>query len=232
MSADATVVQQMVTGILNVSAPGSLSTTVESTNYDRNADAIAESVREGAMMIAQAIVSNPKHVHRNLFMSPTATALTHGAELPDMAGPLDIVEIKRHSAGDFRPGQLRDVQEIDSIRNDTLYIYDGVSHTNAHSRNSGFYATANGRFYFTGYSAQAYFPVISRTTVTTLIPDEYEPTWVKLSVGLSIKEGDNLESIAQFYMNLGLADLGAIASMGVVQSLPTAEQARKARGNP
>lgn len=235
MSADLTTVTKKVTEILNASAAGAWSSTIDSNNYDRVADDITESVLTGALMIARAIVSNPSHVHRNLFISATPTALTHGGELPDMAGEGDLIEIKPYSAGSFAVGQMRDVQVIKSYRDNPGSLYDTVNHDQSGSRLGGYYTISNGRFYFTGNAAQGYFPAIARsgvTAVTGLIPDEYEGTWICLAAGMTPKEGDNIFPIAQYYMQIGLADLGAIASMSVLQGLPTVEQARKARGNP
>lgn len=231
MAAKEIIVLKRVFEILNASAAGQFTDTVDSNNYQRVKEDLEEATREGAMLIARAILSNPSHVHRNLFISSTATALTHGGELPDMAGENDLIEIKPHSAGSFAVGQRRDVQEIQSYRDNPSSIYDSVAHNASGSRLSGYYAFYNGRFYFTGDSAQGYFPSISRTNVMTSIPDEYESTWVALSVGLTPKEGDNVFPIAQYYMNHGERDLVAIASQGIIQPLPTVSRAQKDRGN-
>ena len=231
MSADATIIAKRVIEILNVAAPGTFSTTIASTNLDRNVDAITEAVREGAMLIARAIVSNPSHPHRNLFVSGSSTTLTHQGELPDMAGEMDLVEIQPYSAASWITGTPRTVQQIESFRANTNSLYDSVAHNASTSRNSGYYAIKNGRFYFTGEAARGYFPTISRSTVTSILPDEYESTWTALSVGLCVKEGDNLLPIAQFYFSHGQQDLLAIQNNSIVQMLPTVERARQARGD-
>lgn len=231
MAADETTVLKRITEILNVAAPGTFSTTVAATNLDRNATAIAEATREAAMMIARAVVSNPRHVHRNGFIASSAATLTHQAELPDMSGTMDLVEIQPYSGASWQTGQVRDVQQIESFRANPSNLYDSVAHDASGSRNAGYYAIANGRFYFTGHAARGYIPTIDRATITAQIPDEYEDVWVKLGVGLTLKEGDNMTDIASYYYNAGQADLAAIAAMGVVQPMPAVPQAQRTRGN-
>ena len=218
MAADQTTVLKRVTGILNLQAPGTFSSTVASTNLDRHADEITQIVREGAIAIARAILSNPKHCHRNLFISGTPTALTHGGELPDMASEGDLIEIQKVAAGIYFVGISRDVQQVVTYRDNGDSFY-GTSHTTAGSPISGYYAMHNGRFYFTGNAAQGYFPIVDRATVGSLIPDEYEDAWVTISAGLTPKEGDMSLPIAQYYAKLAQKNLAEIASMSVI-SMP------------
>lgn len=231
MAADETTVKQRVTEILNACDPGTFSATI-STNYkDRNATAISEAVREGALMIARAICSNPNHVHRGLYVSGTPTVLTHGGELPDMAGEGDLIEIQPVSGGSFIAGTPRTAQEIDSYRSNVSSLY-GLGHTVADSPLAGYYNISQGRVRFSGFAAQMYHPTISRSTAASLVPDEYEGTWVCIAVGLCLKEGDNLESIGRFYTDIGIGDLAQIANMGTVNTqVPSAERAMQARGD-
>lgn len=231
MAADEATVLKRATEILNACAAGTFSATIDSGYADRNATAISEASRESAMLLARAMLVDPNHVHRNIWISGTPTSLTHAAELPDMAGEGDLVEIQPYSGGAFRTGVLRDVQQIEDFRLNPSSIYSDVAYNVMDSPLGGYYAFARGRFYFTGYAAQGYFPAISRSSVTSLIPDEYEGTWVCLVVGLSVKEGDNLFPEAQYYMNLGLSDLKAISQMGVIEKLPPMQRAQEARGN-
>jgi hypothetical protein len=231
MPADETTVIKRITEILNVCAPGTFSATVASVNLDRNATAIAESAREAAMMIGRAIVVNPKHVHRNAYVSSAGVTLSHQGELPDMAGEMDLVEIQPYSGAAWQTGAPRDVQQIESWRLNPFDLYDSVAHNASGSALGGYYAIANGRFYFTGFAARGYFPEISRDTITALIPDEYESTWVALGVAFTLKEGDNMRPIGGFYYNHGIQDLAAISAMSIVAPLPPPAAARRDRGN-
>lgn len=231
MAADETTVRQRVTEILNACAPGTFSSTIATNYLDRNASAIQEAVREAALMIARAICSNPNHVHRGVYVSGTPTALTHGGELPDMAGEGDLVEIQPVAAGSYIVGTPRTAQEIDSYRSNVSSLYNSVGHTTANSPLAGYYNISQGRIRFTGNAAQMYHPTISRSTASSLVPDEYEDTWVKLSVGLCLKEGDNLLPIGTTYYNWGVADLAQVASMGTVPPVPPPERAMQARAD-
>lgn len=231
MAADFTIVKNRITEILNACDPGAFSSTINTNYKHRNATAISEAAIEGALSIARAICSNPNHVHRGLFVGASPTALTHGGELPDMAGEGDLVEIQPVSAGSYIVGTPRTAQEIDSYRSNVSSLYSSVGHTTANSPLTAYYNISQGRIRFTGNAAQMYHPVISRSTVTGLIPDEYEGTWIALGVGLSVKEGDHLFSVAQYYLQFGMQELDAIASMGTVAPIPPPERAVAARGD-
>ena len=221
MAASETVVKERCTDILNVQAPGTWSTTVASTNLDRHATGIAEAVREGALMIAQAIVSNPKHYHRNLFISSSATALTHGAELPDYGSEYDHIEIERYLNAGYRAGiNVEDPFIIDEYIANPSSAYDATAHNVTGSLLGGFYAIQKNRIFFTGLNARGYFPVISRTGVLTIIPDEYEGLWVVVSASVLLKEGDNLLPVSQHYLQLANAGLQAVAQEGLMPPLP------------
>lgn len=231
MAVSQATVLKRVTELLNACAAGTYSATVVSYNLSRNATALSDTSAEAALMIGRAIITNPEHVHRNVFVSGSPTSLTHGAELPDMAGQPSLVEIEPYTSAGFTTGQLRDVQQIESYRSNPNSLYDSIAHSTQGSLLAGFYAISNGRIYFTGLNARAYFPVLTTAGVVSLIPDEYENTWVALTMGLSIKEGDNLFPIGQYYMQHGEQDLQAITQMGVIQPLPTPTQAQAVRGN-
>lgn len=231
MAADLTIVTKRVIEALGAALPRTFTATVAQNNLNRNTTAISEAIREAALMIGRAILANKDHIHRNLFISGTPTSLTHAGELPDMAGEGDLVEIQPYSGATFITGQIRDVQQIDAYRTNTSSLYSTLSHTTQFSPLSGFYAMSKGRIYFTGNAAQGYFPIISRSTITSLIPDEYEGTWFMLGLGACLKEGDNLLPLGSFYMNIGLQDLSAISVMGVMQKVPAMAKAQEMRGN-
>ena len=231
MAANEITVRKRVVETLNACTPGTFSEAVDSSHYDRNSQAIQQAVREAALMIAKAIVVNPRHAHRGLFVSDTPTPFTHGEELPDMAGEMDLVEIQPYSEAVWQTGVLRDIQQIESFRLNTNELYSTIPHDQPNSPLSGYYALSNNKIYFTGNACRGYFPEIDRTAVLGQIPDEYESTWVSLAIGLTPKEGDMLFQIAGYFMDIGLRDLGLVTVMGVTQPVATAEQAKKARGN-
>jgi len=231
MAASELTVRKRVTEILNACAAGTFSEAVDSTHYDRNSQAIQQAVKEAALSIARAIVGNPNHAYRGNFVSSTPTVFTHAAELPSMAADLDVVEIQNYSGGSWNVGVTRDIQQIESYRDNPNQVYSTLEHNVEGSPLSGYYALGNSRIYFTGHSARGYFPVIDASTVSSLIPDEYEPTWVSLAVGLTPKEGDNILPIAQYYLQIGMQDLALVTSMGTVNPTPSPEMAREIRGN-
>ena len=234
MAVSKTTVRKRVTEILNACSPGTFSEAVDINYQDRNSQAIEQAVTEAALLIARAIVINPNHVHRNLFVG-SVSGLSYAEELPDMSGEPEVVLIKPYSTasgdGEWRVGIPRDVQQIQDFRINANDLYSNTAHDAQGSPLSGYYAIQNGRIYFTGYQARMYFPLISSATVTGLIPDEYEPTWVCLAVGLTVKEGDNLAPIAQYYYQIGMSDLAMVSNMATVQPVPDAELARQARGD-
>lgn len=230
MAATELTVRKRVTEILNACSPGTFSEAVDFDYNDRNSQAIQQAVKEGALQIARAIVINPDHAHRGLYVSGTPTSVTHGQELPDMAAELDLVEIELYSGGTWQTGVLRTIQQIESYRLNPNNLYSTIAHNAQGSPLSGYYALSNSKIYFTGNACRVYYPVIDDATVTGLIPDEYEGTWVALAIARTVKEGDNLYPIAQYYYQIGAADLAAISAMGTVQAAPTAEQAQKVRG--
>ena len=230
MAANELTVRKRVTEILNACAPGTYSEAVDSDYNDRNSQAIQQAVKETALQIARAIVINPDHVHRGAFVSNTPTNIIHAAELPDMAGEIDVVEIQAYDGGPWQTAVPRTIQQIESYRINPSNLYSSLAHTEQNSPLGGYYALSNNKIYFTGYACRILFPVIDSATVTSLIPDEYEGTWVALAIGRTIKEGDNLIPVAQYYYQIGMNDLPVISAMGTVQAVPTAEQAQKVRG--
>jgi hypothetical protein len=230
MAADLTTVQQRVTTILDACIERTFTTTVDKRK-NWNASIVTEAVREAALMIAQAICANPGHVHRNLFISGTPTALTHGAELPDMAGESDLIEIQPYSGASYITGTPKTAQQIDDFRTNRDSVYGAIAHTAQGSPVSGYYNVTNGRVKFTGNAAQIYIPVISRSTATGLIPDEYEGAWTMLGAGLCGKVGADHPLLAQYY-RWGMEQLPAIQHMtSVVTKVPPVQRAYDARSD-
>jgi hypothetical protein len=231
MAADLTTIGKRVTEALNVCTRATFSATVDSANLDRVSTAIDEYIREGALDIAAAICANPRHPHRNLYISGTPTSLTHGGELPDLAGEGDIVEIQRYSGGSFTPGTPRAAQQIDAYRLNPSSLLSSLSHTTQNSPLAGYYNISNGRVRFTGFAAQMYIPVISRSTVTGLIPDEAEGLWFGRSMHYALKEGDNMAPISMYYGQWSDRALAALSANSIIPPAPPIERALRARGD-
>lgn len=231
MAANVITVRKRVTEILNACAAGTYSEAVDTNYYDRNSLAIAQAVKEAALQIAIAIITNPQHVYRGIFVSSTPTSFTHAAELPDMAGEMDLVEIQPYDGADWITAISRDIQQIEAYRENKNNVYSPLDHDVEDSPLGGYYALSNNKIYFTGYACRGYFPVIDPSTVTTIIPDEYEGTWVALAIAKTVKEGDNLLPIAQYYYSLGMTDLQFINAIATPQAQPSIDQARAIRGN-
>lgn len=231
MAADQTTVTKRVIEILDACLPRTFTATVSPTVLKRNTAVVTQAIREAAMMIARAVISNPNHAHRNLYVSGTPTSLTHQAELPDMSSEMDLIEIQLYNGGAWTTGTPRTIQQIESYRLNPNNLYSDTAHTTQDSPLAGYYAIQNGRVYFTGYAARGYFPLIDRSTVAGLVADEYEGTQVALGVSLCKKLGDDLESVAAYYADIGNRDLAAISNMGVLSPMPTVEQAKAARGD-
>lgn len=219
MAADSTIVLKRVLDILRASLPRTFAATVALNNLERNTTAITEAVTEAALEIAQAIISNPKHYHRNLFISATPVTLTNQGELPDYGCEFDPIEIERYTSAGYRRGiPVDDPVLVEEYRANPSSAYDAIAHDTTGSLLGGFYAVQNNRIYFTGLNCRGYFPVIARGTVTGLIPDEYEGAWIALGVGLSAKKED--ETISRYYMQIGNSALSAINQQGIVPPLP------------
>jgi len=161
-TADLTTVQKMVTEILNASASGTFSATLDTNNKDRVAAAIDESIRYSAYLIAKAVVGNPTHPHRSLYRSKVPYGITNGELVPDSAGQFDTIEIRKHADNAYAPGVPRTVQEVMAYRENRLGIYTATGHNFQYNPLAGYYAISNNRVYWTGLSARIWKPVINR----------------------------------------------------------------------
>ena len=130
-----------------------------------------------------------------------------------------MVEVQHYTGGPWIAGTPRSGQQIDAYRANYNSAYGSIAHTTQGSPLAGFYNIDKGIVKFTGFAARIYVPTISRATVTTLIPDEYEGAWVFISAGILLKEGDNMLPIGQHYAQLGTAALQAIAQEGTIPPL-------------
>lgn len=203
-------------------------------------EAITKARIDSGMEILRAIASNPA----NSYFGSLATlvTVTHNSFLPAYDGEPGIPLIVPFSGAQAMEGIPATPDEIDSYRTDpTSSVYTGaysgvrVAHDAADSSGqpspiSRRYSLVGGRFKFTGYSAQIPLIQLTRSMADTGVPENYEPTLVKLSIPKLVKEGDNLALIAPTYLQLGMQDLVAIKSgQWEVPPVPQIEFAQKAK---
>lgn len=187
------------------------------------------------MDVLRAVAQNP----RNSYFGSLATlvTLTHNSFLPAFDGEPGIPLIVPYSGAQAIDGIPATPSEIDSYRSDpTSSVYtgarDGVrvahdaSDSGLPSPVSCRYAIVGGRFKFTGYSAQIPLIQLTRTMADTGVPENYEPTVVKLSIPRLVKPDNPLY---QMYAALGSQDLSLIQRGEMqVPPLPVIEAAQKA----
>jgi hypothetical protein len=87
----------------------------------------------------------------------------------------------------------------------------------------------NGRFKFTGLSAQIPLVQVTRTMADVAVPENYEPTLTKLSIPKLLKEGTKLNAFAESFRAWGQEDLLQIEG-GIlkVRNVPAVVMAQKA----
>jgi hypothetical protein len=191
------------------------------------------------MEVLRAIASNPQHGDFGSLAALVTVA--HNAFLPAHDGEIGIPLIVPFSGGTAMEGVLSDPDAIDSYRLDpTGSIYTGggdgtrVAHDAATgdglpSPIAGRYSIVSGRFKFTGYSAQIPMIQLTRSMADTGVPENYEPTIVKLSLPRLVKKGDIYAETAGIYAQAGQLDLAAIMSgERMVSPLPDIATAQKA----
>lgn len=199
MAADSTIVIKRVTSILEASIERAFTSRTD-PRKNWNATDISEAVTEAALLIGRHLVNDPTNVHRNVFISGTPVTLTHAGEMPDYMSEYDVVEIERYTSAGFRTGIRTNAFTVEEYRANPSSIYDAVAHSTTGSTLGGYYALEHNRIYYSGLNCRTYCPTISRSTVNTLIPDEFEGCWVAFGVGLSAKN----ESMSGQYMKYGL----------------------------
>lgn len=225
-NADPTRIANHIQDILNASSAG-WGGTIDSGR--RSAEAIEQARIESGMEVLRAIASNPQNPHYAALVN--LVDVEHGAQLPDFDGVPGIPVIVPFVGADPREGIPADPDEIDSYRADVTDspIYtgalDGTAVAHDQRTQSGRmspvacrYSLVNGRLKFTGLSAQVPLVILTRTMADTGIPENYEPTVVKLAIAKLVKEGDNLERYAPAYAAAGKQDL--IEIMGGAPKVP------------
>jgi hypothetical protein len=214
-AADRARVLKRVTEQLNLCDPGTYSSTLSTRNKTRNAAAIADFVDEAGLMILK-VLARCQNEFRYLFVTDTAAITTSGDLLPLIGGqphvgPPVSVRITLSSGGIVRDGVQRDYRQIQRMR-ETPANYDpnGTAHNLAGSVLGGYYDIVNDKFHFTGYSAVlalARHP--QRTETATLVPGQFENTWVHLGIGEAAKVGTGgyQDSVIGNYGKLGFDEL-------------------------
>lgn len=144
------------------------------------------------MEILRAIASNPQNPHHGSLA--TLVTVAHNAFLPSHDGEPGIPVITPFDGASVIDGVPADPDEIDSYRSDPVSsLYTGavdgvrVAHNAADANGqpsplAGRYSIVNGRLKFTGFSAQVPLIQTTRTMADTGIPENYEPTVVKLTI--------------------------------------------------
>lgn len=189
-------------------------------------DVVAARILSG-MEVLRAITANPQNGYFGSL--ETLVSVAHNAFLPAHDGEPGIPQIVPFAGADAIAGKPAKPEEIDSWRAySAVYSgsYDGVAvaHNAAdvntvQSPTSGRYSIVNKLFKFTGLSAQVPLVQLTRTMADTGIPENYEPTVVRLTAG-------RLGHAAS--MQAGLEDLRLISAGSMqVPPLPNVEMAQK-----
>lgn len=197
---------------------------------------------EAGLEVLRAIAANPQNGH--YAAAATLVSIAHNAFLPAHDGEPGIPIIRAFDGGPLMEGRPATPDEIDSYRMDpgSELIYSGgadgdaVAHNEADANNlpspvAGFYSIVNGRFKFTGFSAEIPLIQVTRAMAETVsaIPEMYESTVIKLAVPKLTKVGHAGHLIADRFLNAGMVDLKAIAEGAMsVPPVPDVVMADKA----
>ncbi len=206
-----------------------------------NDDAMEAARIESGFEVLRAISANPQNGHHGSLC--VMVTMTNGQFLPAHDGEMGVPQIVPFSGAQAVDGQPTKAGRVDSWRADPAgagAVYSGaadgtpVAHNLADSDGrpspvAGFYEVVNGRFKFTGHTAQIPVIQLTRAMADTGIPEVYEDTVIKLAIPKLVKVGDALEQIAGLYLNAGMADLAAIRNGELfVPPVPDVAAAQKA----
>ncbi len=211
MAADRTRVLKRVTEILNLCLPGEYSSTLSTRNKTRNATAIADFVDEAGLVILKAIAERPNEF-RYQFLSDSSPITTSGDPMPAHLGPPASVQIELYDGGPIVEGKQLPHDKIQAFRENIESLYDETAHDEEGSTLGGYFDIWSDRFFFSGFEAilsLARLPV--RADTTTLIPEIFESTWIKLALGNAAKVGTGgyEASVISSYLQQGMADMQA-----------------------
>lgn len=186
------------------------------------------------MEVLRAIASNPRNPHYAQLC--TMVAIAHDSFLPDHDGHPGIPNIVPFDGAEPVAGHPARPDQIDAWRTEEV-AYSGtddgvaVPHDEADGNNrpspvAGFYAIDNGRFKFTGFSAEIPLMQLTRLMADVAVPLFYEMAIIKLAAG----------SFMQFQQAVGLRTSGledlkeiSTSSAPAISPIPDVTAAQKAK---
>lgn len=227
MAVTQSTVEKSVIQILNAGEQNASGSPVYSAVIQddrRVAGHVTDAATQAGERILLAICETEGNGHRPNFMALSGS-IAHGAVLPEHIGPIGTVQIQPYAGAEFIAGLPADVDDIESWRANVSSLYDTVAHNASGSSLAGRYAVLGNELFYTGHDAKIYLANFTRADVATKVPDAYEATWVRLTVGLLAKEGDT-PGLIQMYAQAGENDLAAIRSGAMIT--PILEQAQRA----
>jgi len=190
-----------------------------------------------SMQILRLIASNPNHPYFSSLM--TLVDVNDGDFLPKHEGSPGVPMIVPYPGGEARSGILADPDDIDSYKHDITTgkyraLYSGAVDQQAVAYNEQTkggrisptacrYSFKNGQFHFTGDSAKVPLVQIDRDTAASLVPEDYEPTAVRLVISWLGKPWDKFYPICLRFAQEVREDLRLIAA-GSMQVQPLPEQ--------
>jgi hypothetical protein len=140
--------------------------------------------------------------------------MTNGQLIPEHIGPIEAVRIQAYTGGPFSAGIPKDADDIDSMRNDTLGLYDPIAHNVQGSSLSGYFKVIGNELHFTGLAAVARIAIFTRTA-DCQSPEVYADAVLSLAVMNLLKEGDSAP-FAQMFSQQGQQYLSLIRGNAMV----------------
>lgn len=167
--------------------------------------------------VMRAICETDGHPSRSPFVSDTP--VNHAEQLPMHYGSPGVPLITPFDGAEYvLPGTRKSYEQIISYRNNENAgglggIYGEFAHDvsidgGGASKLAGYFAIVENVFYFTGFSAKLPLADFEENDGQD-IPDAFEPSIVRLSLGNLAKDGTISEKYA-FYAEQGLRDLASI----------------------
>jgi hypothetical protein len=194
---------------------GPYGTTLSTRNKTRDLNEIKAAIFEAGLIITQTLASYPSEYRKPFFVT---TNINNETLVPDHLGKVVDVSIQRFTDDAFIQAKQKSYEQVQAYRINANQIYSKINHDQEGSPLGGYYDIWNDQLFFTGNAARITVAISTRTDVydntTSKIPVFFEPTWVKLTIGHVLKngEGATVLAIADRYYNQGLADLNEFKS--------------------